>query len=113
MDVIDHPERLRRFSVRALDGRIGIVIDADQDALVVKRRVLARRITIPARAVSRIDTEGRSIALDRTRRQVSMIPQPGRTGRRAWFIPASNHVPGATNPIVGAGPSRDDDEEHI
>lgn len=102
MDVLEHPERLRRFSVRAVDGRISFVIDANQDALVVKRRVFPRRITIPARAVIRIDMEDRSIALDRTRRQVSMIPQPGRTHRRAWFIPASNHVPGATNPILGA-----------
>jgi len=110
MDVIEHPEALHSFSVGATDGRVGVVVDASRDAIVVRRLRLPRHITIPARAVIQIDMDSRSISLDRTRRQVSRIPQPVRTGRRAWLIPASNHVPGATNPVVGAQPSRDDED---
>lgn len=111
MDVISHPEALRDFSVQALDGRVGVVVDADRDALLVRRRPFRRRVTVPARAVVSIDQERRSISLDRTRRQVSRIPQPRTTGRRAWFIPGSNRVSGASNPIIGARPSPDNENE--
>ena len=84
--MIDHPETLTGFAVRAVDGRIGVVADASADALLVRRRwrLRAHRI-IPVRAVTRIDAADRVVWLDRTRRQVARIPQPkgwsGRSGR--------------------------------
>jgi hypothetical protein len=109
MDVIGQPEALRGFSVRAQDGRVGVVDDADPGALIVKRS-LRRRITVPARAVVRIDFEGRTVLLDRTRRQVSRTRQRADAAPDAWFIPASNRVPGAANPVIGTHPAHDDGE---
>jgi len=109
MDVIEQPEALRGFSVQAQDGRVGVVDDADRDALLVKR-AFRRRMTIPARAVARIDSEGRTVFLDRTRRQVSRTRQRAEATADAWFVPASDRVPGAANPVIGAHPSRDDGE---
>jgi hypothetical protein len=109
MDVIDRPEALRGFSVRAQDGRVGVVDDADPDALVLKR-AFRRRIMVPARAVVRIDFEGRTVFLHRTRRQVSRTRQRTDATADAWFIPASDRVPGAANPVIGTHPARDDGE---
>ncbi len=107
MDAIEHPEALRGFLVRASDGRVGVVGDANPHSLVV-RRAFRRRIAVPARAVVRIDTEGRTVFLDRTRRQVSRTPQRAGAGGEAWFIPASDRIPGAA--VIGAPPLRDDEE---
>jgi hypothetical protein len=109
MDVITRPEALRGFSVRAQDGRVGVVGDASPGALVVKR-AFRRRISIPGRAVVRIDFEGRTVFIDRTHRQVSRT-RPGTDATTdAWFIPASNQVPGAANRVIGTHPAHDDGE---
>ena len=106
--MIDHPETLTGFAVRAVDGPIGVVSDASADALLVRRRWRLRthRI-IPARAVTRIDAADRVVWLDRTRRQVARIPQPKGSGRSAWFVPASNRLPSG-NPVIGAEPRPDE-----
>jgi len=107
LEMLEHPEALLRFDVRALDGAVGVAIDADQESLLVRRRRLLFRTTviIPARAIGRIDMRDRAIELNRTRRQVGNIPQPKGSGRKAWFVPASNRL-SAGNPVIGGEPRR-------
>jgi len=106
--MLAHPETLPGFDVLAVDGPVGVVIDANQDGLLVRRRWLSwRRVVIPARAVSRIDTGGRTVWLDRTRRQVARIPKPKGQVGEGWFVPASNRIAGG-NPVIGAEPPRDE-----
>jgi hypothetical protein len=107
-DVLEHPEALRGFAVRGVDGPVGVVVDADQASLRVRRRWLRwRRVVIPARAVDRIDMSDRVVCLDRTRREVARIRQRAVAGPRAWFVPASNRLPSG-NPVIGAQPPVDD-----
>jgi hypothetical protein len=106
-EFITHPEGLAGYRVRGLDGRIGIVVEANRDAMLVRKRILRRHVVIPARAVNRIDDGRRTVWLNRTRREVSRIPQPT-AKRQAWFVPASLRVPG-TNPVIGVEPPEDEE----
>ncbi len=101
-EFITHPERLAGYRVRGLDRRIGIVIEANRNAMLVRKGILRRHVAIPARAVDRIDVGRQTVWLNRTRREVSRIPQPTEKGQ-AWFVPASLRVPGA-NPVIGVEP---------
>ena len=106
--VIHHPEALAGFQVHAVDGVIGTVTDADQGSLLVRRRWLVwRRVIVPARAVGRIDVADRAVWLDRTRRQIARTHRPDGSGRKAWFVPASNRLP-TGNPVLGPEPRRDE-----
>jgi hypothetical protein len=106
LEMLEHTEALLRFDVGALDGAVGVVIDADQESLLVCRRRLFRTtVIIPARAIGRIDMRDRAIELNRTRREVGHIPQPKGSGRKAWFVPASNRL-SAGNPVIGGEPRR-------
>jgi hypothetical protein len=113
LSFIEHPERLPGLVVYAADGRIGVVVEASEQALLVRRRRLMlvhRSILIPALAVDRIDLSGRTVRLNRTRREVSRIPQPKGSRPSAWFIPASMRI-ASTSPVIGVEPpSREEDE---
>jgi hypothetical protein len=107
--LIEHPEELPGFVVHAVDGRVGVVVEASHKVFLVRRRRLLRRgVLIPARAVDRIDVSGRTVWLNRTKREISRIPQPNGSGSSAWFVPASMRVPG-TNPVIGVEPPPRDD----
>jgi hypothetical protein len=105
-EVIQHPEALRGFEVDAVDGRVGVVIDATRDDLLVGRRLFRKRAVIPARAVTSIEMEDRRITLDRTRRQVAKIARRRSSRAGAWLLPMSNRI-GASNPVVGVTPDGD------
>jgi hypothetical protein len=107
-DVLEHPQALRGFAVRGVDGPVGIVRDADRASLRVRRRWLVwRHVIIPVRAVDRIDTRERIVWIDRTRREVARIRQSSASGPKAWFVPASNRLPSG-NPVIGAQPPPDE-----
>jgi hypothetical protein len=111
LEFIERPEELPGFFVHAVDGRVGVVVEASHKAFLVRRRRLVRRgILIAARAVDRIDGSGRTVWLNRTKREISRIPRPKGSNSSAWFVPGSLRVPG-TNPVIGvAPPPRDEDE---
>jgi hypothetical protein len=106
--MLEHAETLRGFKVFAVDGAVGVVVDANQDGLLIRRRWLSwRRVTIPALAVSRVEMSDRAVWLDRSRRQVARIRKPEESVRQAWFFPASNRIPSG-NPVIGPEPPRDE-----
>jgi hypothetical protein len=115
LEFIERPEELSGFVVHAVDGRLGVVVEASHKGLLVRRhRLLRRGVVIPSRAIDRIDPNGRTVWLNRTKREVSRIPQPIGSGPSEWFVPASMRVPG-TNPVIGPTiggepPPRDEDE---
>jgi hypothetical protein len=111
LEFIERPEELPGFIVHAVDGRVGVVADAGHKGFLVRRRRLVRRgVLIPARAVDRIDRTGRTVWLNRTKREISRIPQPKASDSSAWFVPGSMRVPG-TNPVIGVEPPpREEDE---
>jgi len=106
-EALDHSERLLGFEVRATDGRIGVVVEASPDGLLVRRRRMLRsRVMIPARAIDRIDVNDRVVWLNRTRRDIAHIPRAKESEPGAWFVPASNRIAGG-NPVIGVEPRRD------
>jgi hypothetical protein len=106
--VLEHPQALRGFTVRGVDGLVGVVQGADHASLHGRRRWLVwRHVIIPARAVDRIDMRARIVWIDRTRRQVARIRHSSTSGPKAWFVPASNRLPSG-NPVIGAQPPPDE-----
>jgi hypothetical protein len=112
LDFIEHPTTLSGYVVHAVDGRLGVVVDASPEALIVRRprlMFMRHRVLIPARAVDRIDLRARTILLNRTRQQVSRIPQPKGRGAGAWFLPGSMRIP-STSPVIGVEPPSDHED---
>ena len=107
-DYIENPERLTGFTVRAVDGRLGRVVEATEHGLLIRTgRVGRRRLAVPARAVDAVDLSGREILLNRTRRQAKRFPQPtggGRGGPRGWYVPPAARDAGNTVPYAVPGP---------
>jgi hypothetical protein len=107
MPSIAHPDRLVGFAVAASDGRLGHVVEADPHAIVI--RVRRRHLVIPARAIEAVDEDGRTVRLNRTRRQAHRIPQPASPGGArvgGWFggVGFNRNPPVLPGPPAGGDP---------
>jgi hypothetical protein len=117
-DFVEEPRKLRGYVVRATDGPLGVVVDANEYALLVRTRRVTwtrrrRVLVIPARAVDSIDVARRHVLLNRTRRQVAQIPQPNRIAGRAeegMYYPGSAQLP-EPGPWIAAPPGKKEPEE--
>ncbi|MBA3360515.1 MAG: PRC-barrel domain containing protein [Acidimicrobiia bacterium] len=69
------------YSVEALDGSIGKVDEATHEAgssyIVVDTGpwIFGKKVLLPAGVVSRVDSEGRSVAVNRTKDQIKNSPE--------------------------------------
>jgi hypothetical protein len=74
LDVVD-------FSVEATDGSVGRVMDATYGAgesyLVVDTgaTILSKRVVLPAGVVERVDREGRTVYVDRSKDEIKAAPE--------------------------------------
>jgi hypothetical protein len=77
---------LRGYEVEALDGRIGTVAEATDEArggyVVVDTGpwVFRKKAMLPAGVIDRIDREARKLYVNRTREEIKNAPEFGETG---------------------------------
>ena len=77
---------LRGYEVEALDGRIGTVDEATNDArggyVVVNSGpwVFRKKVLLPAGVVDRVDHQAKTLYLNRTKTEIKNAPDYGETG---------------------------------
>ena len=77
---------LRGYEVEALDGRIGTVDEATHDGpggyVVVDSGpwIFPKKVMLPAGVIDRVDPEGRTVHVNRTRQEIKNAPDLADTG---------------------------------
>jgi hypothetical protein len=77
---------LRGYDVEALDGRIGTVAEATDDArggyVVVDAgpRLLRKKVMLPAGVIDRVDRDAKTVYVNRTKEEIKNAPELGETG---------------------------------
>jgi hypothetical protein len=105
---IEHPDELEGFEVVATDGRVGTVLAANAEHILLAMGELHRKHVVPARAVDTIDRDRREVVLNRTKRQVKRIPQPAssRGSLGGWFTGSYDF--GGLPPVLPGPPAADE-----